>query len=158
MLMSRSEIREAIHSLFAVFDAEVDAPTRERNLRLALDRLALASHFVEGEFDPSAPSPRDVPTTPYEERTQRLGRCFPGLGYYSTALDSTDLAALKPGVGDAIDDLADIANDLEEVLLRWETSEVDALWYFKLNFESHWGQHLRALQLHLHERAFRSAS
>ncbi|RKH29567.1 DUF5063 domain-containing protein [Corallococcus sicarius] len=156
--MTRSEIREAIQSLFAVFDAEVDAPTREHDLRLALDRLAWASHFVEGEFDPSAPSPDDVRTTPYEALTRRLGQCFPGLGYYSTALDSTDLAASTPGVGDAIDDLADIAKDLEEVLSRWETSEVDALWYFKLHFESHWGQHLRALQLHLHERAFRSKS
>ncbi|RKG83935.1 DUF5063 domain-containing protein [Corallococcus terminator] len=152
--MTRNEIREAIQSLFAVFDAEVDAPTRECDLRLALDRIALASHFVDVEFDPNAPSPDDVPTTPYKEFSQRLGQCFPGLGYYSVSLDSTDLGEEKPGVGDAIDDLADIARDLQEVLLRWETSEVDALWHFQFNFGAHWGQHLRALQLHLHERAF----
>ncbi|RKH50140.1 DUF5063 domain-containing protein [Corallococcus llansteffanensis] len=156
--MTRSEIRAAIQSLFAVFDEEADAPTRERDLRLALDRLALASHFGEVEFDPNAPSPDDVPSTPYEELSERLGQRFPGLGYYSMALDSTDLTPATPGVGDAIDDLVDIARDLEEVLLRWEVSEVDALWHFRLFFESHWGQHLRALQLHLHERAFGSTS
>ncbi|WP_233602284.1 DUF5063 domain-containing protein [Corallococcus sp. CA047B] len=152
--MTRQDIREAIQSLFAVFDAEVDAPTREHDLRLALDRIALASHFVDVEFDPSATSPDDVPSTPYEEFSKRLGQCFPGLGYYSVSLDSTDLGEEKPGVGDAIDDLADIARDLQEVLLRWETSEVDALWHFQFLFGAHWGKHLRALQLHLHERAF----
>ncbi|MFN7134579.1 MAG: DUF5063 domain-containing protein, partial [Myxococcales bacterium] len=57
-------------------------------------------------------------------------------------------------VGDAIDDIVDIANDLQQVVWRWETtSEADALWHFRFSFTSHWGAHLRALQLYLHERA-----
>ena len=58
-------------------------------------------------------------------------------------------------VGDALDDVADIAHDLKEVLGRWEsTSEADAIWYLRMGFETHWGKHLRSLQLYLHAREF----
>lgn len=153
--MTRSEIREAIKDFFTVFDAEVDADTRERDLRFALDRLSLASHFAQVTPDVDTQSSDDVPATSDQELRERLGLRFPGLGYYSVSLDSKDLAAEKPGLGDALDDLVDIALDLEQVLRRWEFSEEDALWHFGFLFGAHWGQHLRALQLHLHERAFR---
>ena len=55
--------------------------------------------------------------------------------------------------GDAIDDLADIAGDLEEVLRRFEHSGKNAGdWYFRMLFEIHWGRHLRELQLYLHAK------
>ncbi|RKI46268.1 DUF5063 domain-containing protein [Corallococcus sp. AB004] len=136
--MTRAEIREAIQQLFAVFEKKkkIDAATRESDLRLVLDRLALASHFAHADPGPESTSPNDVPTTSRHELHKRLGKRFPELG-------------------DTLDDLVDIALDLEEVLRRWETDEEDAVWHFGFLFVAHWGQHLRALQLHLHERAFR---
>jgi hypothetical protein len=58
----------------------------------------------------------------------------------------------KGMVGDAIDDLADIAADLEEVV--WAD---DAHWHYKFLFEVHWGMHLRELALYLHANALRAS-
>ena len=55
-------------------------------------------------------------------------------------------------VGDAVDDIADIAMDLDDVLCRWTESPDDALWHFVHGFNAHWGEHLRALQLYLYVR------
>lgn len=117
-----------------------------------LDRLALAQHTELESFD-DADHP-DPPAWPYDERRQQAESSFPQLGYYNVALD----VAAVPGtsacaVGDAIDDIADIAGDLADV--RWcfeHTSEADALWHFRALYDLHWGKHLRRLQLYLHER------
>jgi hypothetical protein len=56
------------------------------------------------------------------------------------------------GVADAIDDLADVARDLEEVQRRWKDCPEDALWHFAFLYRAHWGGHLRSLQVYLHDR------
>lgn len=57
------------------------------------------------------------------------------------------------GVGDAVDDLADIAMDLAGVAWRFEhTSAADALWHYEHLYRIHWGEHLRDLQRFLHEQ------
>ncbi len=54
-------------------------------------------------------------------------------------------------VGDAIDDIADIAEALAAVVWCFgHTSEVDARWRLWDSFEHHWGEHLRRLQLYLY--------
>ncbi|MBF5045420.1 DUF5063 domain-containing protein [Aggregicoccus sp. 17bor-14] len=126
---------------------------REAALRLALDRLALAQHFAHGPGDERRfPEPA---LTPHDALRARLGPLFPGLGLYDAVLESTEhLGEPELGIGDALDDLIDIARELEGVLLRWEsTSEADALWHLRFGFDSHWGKHLRSLQLYLHRRA-----
>ena len=58
-------------------------------------------------------------------------------------------------LGDAIDDLCDIANDLSEVLWRWEhLGADDAHWYLRLMY-MHWGWHMRELQSFLHAHLVR---
>ena len=53
--------------------------------------------------------------------------------------------------GDAIDDLADIANELTDFIWRWENnSENNALWYLGYSYEIHWNSHLRNLQTYLY--------
>ena len=52
--------------------------------------------------------------------------------------------------GDALDDLADIAVDLQEVLDRAKVSIDEAVWEFRFGFAAHWGTHLRWLQVYLH--------
>jgi hypothetical protein len=59
------------------------------------------------------------------------------------------------GVGDGIDDIADILLDHKDVLWRLKNTSIDdGLRDLKKSFESHWGSHLRELQLYLHVLAF----
>jgi hypothetical protein len=49
-------------------------------------------------------------------------------------------------------DLAELADDMEAIHWRFQhTSEADALFHYQLGFYSHWGHHLRSLQMALHE-------
>ena len=58
-------------------------------------------------------------------------------------------------IGDAIDDLADISNDLAEALRRWDhLGPDDAHWHFHQMF-FHWGWHMRELQSFLNAHLFR---
>nr|NUR37992.1 DUF5063 domain-containing protein [Sphingomonas sp.] len=82
----------------------------------------------------------------------RVAERFPELGHYAVA-EPPELPPKEAMVGDAIDDLADIVRDLQEVVWRAEhQSENDARWYFRLLFQIHWGRHLRELSLYLHSQ------
>ena len=122
-----------------------------QKLILSLDELALVSHEVDFTFDE-----RDYPEPPkndYKIEYDNIGRLFPSLGYYNIVLDISDeIGQGTLGVGDAIDDVVGIASDLREILWRFEnTSQDDALFHFQLLFRSHWGMHLRTLQLYLYD-------
>ena len=122
-----------------------------QKLILSLDELALISHKVDYTFDK-----KDYPEPPkkdYKAARESIAKLFPSLGYYNIALDISDnIERSSMSVGDAINDIVDIAGDLKEVLWRYEnTSEADALFHFQLLFRSHWGMHLRSLQLYLHD-------
>ena len=151
--MTRSEVLEAVKEFLAVLERPLTDAEREVALCVALDRLALASHFAEPVFDEARHATPPVPA--YGVLRAKLGPLFPELGYYNTALDRVDkVGDSELGVGDAIDDLVDIARELQQELLRWETtSESDAIWHLGQGFKSHWGKHLRSLQLYMHERA-----
>jgi len=58
-------------------------------------------------------------------------------------------------VGDAIDDITDIAVEMEEIEWRWKnTSEADALWHFRFGASRHWIDHMRQLQFYLNARYY----
>ncbi len=121
-------------------------------LEAVLDRLAACIHTVRFEFDgaeyPDPPS--QDPTIAY----QRVAKQFPSFGYYNTPLDISDkISETELAVGDAISDIAEICGDLREIIWRFQnTSEADALFHFQLGYRSHWGRHLRELQLYVHDR------
>ena len=128
-------------------DGAISAEERMQRLRRSLDRLALLQHDVNYTFDE-----RDYPDTPlkdYNAIRQLVSSRFPDLGYYNVPNSVTqDIAQTGIDVGDAIDDIADIAIELNEVLWRFDhTSIDDALWYFEFSYVSHWEHHLRELQL-----------
>jgi len=127
-----------------------DQEQNETDLGRLLDELALARHAVSPVWD-DIDHP-DPPSWPYRERMALARERFPGYGNYNVALDVTvNIGEGDRGVGDAIDDIADIAGDLHKVAWAWgNTSEADALWWFEFLFDSHFGQHLRELQLYLH--------
>jgi hypothetical protein len=116
---------------------------------LLLDKLALAQHFATYKFDERDYA--DAPDKAYDELRKLVASRFPNYGYYNVAEDVTlKIGESKANVGDAIDDIADIAGDLYETKWCWENNSTeDGLWHFKNNFECHWAQHLRELQIYL---------
>ena len=149
--MTPADLRALIDELLDLLRTHGDGGEPADPLRLPplLDRLALAATTLDPPFD-SREHP-DPPTASYDTWRGRVVRAFPGLGPYNAVQPVTEVVgAGQAVVGDAVDDLADIARDLEEVALRWQASPDDALWHFDLLFRTHWGQHLRQLQLVLH--------
>ncbi len=147
--MEKSPAVEAARQfLSAVWEGEL--PTDEA-LLLALDRLVEAFHHVPdvGPSDTDVEAPRAGGAALYREVAAR----FPAHGLYpvSDPIASVDDAA---GMGDAIDDLADLTLDMREVV--WLADHVgldDAHWSFRLHY-FHWGRHARELALYLHARQF----
>lgn len=126
-----------------------------RELLPALDDLAAAYHQTP-EGDP-AKEDATPPRSDYQERRNSLARRFPGFGYYAVS-DPTEPVNDEAMVGDAIDDLADISADLEEVIWRFQNlGPDDAHWHFRFLFEIHWGMHLRELSLYLHANTLRAS-
>ena len=78
---------------------------------------------------------------------------FPNFGYYKIAKEIENIySETEYFVGDAIDDLADIIIDLQEIKWHAENnSEDDAKWFFKFIFENHTKQHLIALLNYLNQ-------
>lgn len=102
--------------------------------------------FDEKEYD-------DAPNNDYKNIRSKIELRFPKIGYYNIAREiSENLENTELVIGDAVDDLADIVGDLLDVLWYFKnTSEDDALWHLEQSYISHWGLHLRNLQLYLHD-------
>ncbi|WP_439499119.1 hypothetical protein [Bosea sp. (in: a-proteobacteria)] len=127
-------------------------------MAVALDRLALAYHACPDEWPGEHPDEIPAQTT-YKQMRERAVRAFPGFGYYTTVrpdqIAPGDARTLEAMVGDALNDITDIACDLQGVAWRWDnTSPADAVWYFRFGFQSHWGRHLHDLRSYAHARMF----
>ena len=149
--MQREEILNiAKEFLHLIENGEENPSDNVKSLWLILDKLALAIHFVEFDFDESEyPSP---PKHDSNKLRARISVSFPSFGNYnSVAKHVSDIAESEIVIEDAIDDILDIAQELEDVIWYWHNTSVeDALWNFKNGFENHWGLHLRNLQLYLY--------
>ncbi|MGB7208862.1 MAG: DUF5063 domain-containing protein [Pyrinomonadaceae bacterium] len=150
--MNRDDIREAILFFLEVIEGEFAPAERETRLQFALDKLALARHYAEYNFDENdypAPQTRD-----YGKLRELISPQFPNCGYYNVAHKiAKEIGKETAGVGDAIDDICDIAGHMEDVLWCWDNTSVDdALWHFKESYGFHWGKHLRDLQLYLYAK------
>jgi hypothetical protein len=126
------------------------APPSDEELARALDELAMAYH--EAPEGSPADDHREPPRGNFRQRYAGLGKRFPKYGIYAVA-DPVEPLDQRRLAGDAIDDLADIACNLEEVIWRSENiGPDDAHWYFKFLYRSHWGRHLRELSYYLHAK------
>ena len=152
--MTRDEIREAVEYFMDVILGDHPVDEREEKLYFALDRLAMAYHFADYTFDENE-YPEAV-TTEYSGLREVVAPSFPELGLYNVVLDINEkIGEDVAGVGDAIDDICDIAGHMEEVLWCWENTSIDnALWHFKEPYSWHWGKHLRDLQSCLFEKLY----
>ncbi len=152
--MTKDEIRSVINEYLSLFDGKNEShEEREKRLTLALDKLALAYHFAEYDFDEK--NYPDAPSRDYQTQYQITGPLFPNYGYYNAVSDiSVKIAGTSVIVGDAIDDLTDIALDMFEVTWLWENTSIEnALWQFRWGYENHWGEHLRNVQLYINAKA-----
>lgn len=143
---------DAVRNYLSLLQRPPGARQRLQALAEALDLLALAYHRMAEASDPS-----EYPAPPGRDETdlRRLAaQAFPDFGFYCVVPpDEPTEEAPEVLLGDAIDDLADIASDLEAVLWRWEnTSRDDAAWHFRLGYRSHWGRHLHDLRSYVHAR------
>lgn len=126
------------------------SPPSDEELARALDELAMAYH--EAPEGSPADNDREAPGVDFQKRYAGLGKRFPEYGLYAVA-DPTEPLNGDSLVGDAIDDLTDIAGDLEDVLWRFENvGAEDAHWHFKILYRAHWGRHLRELSHYLHAK------
>jgi len=116
-----------------------------------LDKLALTMANLEFVFDETEYP--DAPEKNYNDTYKTICSRFPMLGYYNVVANiSKNIVESEVCVGDAIDDIADIVGDLEQVLWYFRnTSKDNALWHYQESFKRHWGTHLRELQLCLHD-------
>lgn len=143
--------RSAIEAFVELVESITVTPDNKlAQLPGALDSLAIAVREMTFEFDET--DYPDAPAQDYQATYDMVGRHFPTLGYYNSPISiTTEIGESKMGVGDAIDDIVDILLDLKGVLWRLKNTSVnDALWEMNLLYRSHFGLHLRSLQLYLH--------
>jgi len=125
------------------------------HLEELLDRLAVTRHELgpvhplqveEDEFE--------APRSDQQVLRKHLASRFPMLGFYNVPAKVTeDLGFGGMHVGDGIDDLLDITNELEAVSWHLEKGRVgDACWNFGFSFDHHWRFHLRSLLWYLEQR------
>jgi hypothetical protein len=148
--MEQHEVQQALSNFLSLLETGRGSEAENiRALELVLDRLAFAAHFVDDTFDGDAPDP---PSQDYKRFRALASQRFPSFGYYNIPVTVTEhLRETDLMLGDAIDDLADIACDLGSIRWCWiHTSEEDALWHFHFGFEHHFGPHLRNLQWYIH--------
>ena len=150
MKIDRQEIYSSVLDFLEFLENENSNSSIE-SLEIALDKLAMISHFVGDNSDDEKEYPESS-NRDYSRWREVVGRRFPSLGFYNIPRTiSENVGAAELHTGDAIDDLADIANELSEFIWRWKNnSENNALWHFRFSYESHWGSHLRSLQMYLH--------
>ena len=105
------------------------------DLARSLDDLAAVTHRAppgdaSGDF-------ADPPGQDYKTTYALIAARFPALGLCAVA-DPLSPEDGKAMTGDAIDDLADIAGELQEVAWLWRNAGPDpALWQFHLLYRGH---------------------
>lgn len=122
-----------------------------------LEELSLLRHAI----DPSValeitPGGLDAPRPDQVELRKRIAVRFPMLGLYNIPQTVTG-EQMQSGMmmGDAIDDLLDITNEM--LATQWHLQQAgpdDALWEFAFGYDHHWRHHMRCLLWYLEMRRF----
>ncbi|PIG97949.1 DUF5063 domain-containing protein [Deinococcus sp. UR1] len=96
------------------------------------------------------PDADTLPREEYRDLRARIAQAWPEPGFYDPAtgraLSHCDLPA---EIGDALDDLTDLALDLRTALALADTDEADALAWLRFSHDSHWGDHVQDVTPHL---------
>lgn len=143
----------AVREFLALFNGPpVPEAARIRKLAATLDKLACAYHELPDGAGYSADVSADLPS--YNDMRTAAVRVFPDFGFYAVVPPEPD-PNVKALMGDAIDDLADIALELKQVEWLWKNSRPqDAERHFRFGYQMHWGRHLHDLRSYVHARQF----
>lgn len=152
--MNINDIKTLILKFIEFVDVvSINSKNKDKELLFILDMLGVSQTHIDYEFDsnqyPNFPKLNEL------KLRDRIGPNFPDYGFYNCVSeieinleDKTEII-----IGDAIDDIVDIYKDLSEVLWCFEnTSENDALWHYENSYQTHWGEHLRNLQLYVFQK------
>jgi hypothetical protein len=123
--MTKEEIRNAVADYLSLIEGSVGSSVedRERLLKSTLNRLAVAYDFSNVSFDANE---SEAPALDWQSIYRTAATLFPSYGYYNKAIDiSVNVGQTTVGIGDAIDDLADIAADLYEVRWLWDNATAE---------------------------------
>jgi hypothetical protein len=131
--------------------APANVEMRLQALSRSLDELAFALHALpEGEVVDEWEKQPQPPDGSYLKFRECASQSYPELGLYPW-VDPVGTIDQSVMMGDAIDDLADIAKDLSEAHWVWENvGEAAAQWDLHFGYRTHWGEHLRNLRAYLH--------
>lgn len=149
--MNIEDIRTAVAEFLDLIEHGTESLAEsEAGLDLLLDHLALARHYCEGDADGDA---RDAPTADQTALRDRVCAQFPRFGFYNIPDDVTDqIAEASCIVGDAIEDIVEIAADVQGVAWHLDNDQAEhGQWLFRWGFDAHWGLHLRQLQVYMQE-------
>jgi hypothetical protein len=142
---------EAVRSYLALLRSPF-AGDRLAALAAALDQLACAYHATSEAAGEDGPDPPDSAT--YEKMRELAAAAFPDFGFYAAVRPGGGPEQL-PTMGDAIDDLADIALELTRIERLWvDGRPLDAERNYRFGYRIHWGRHLHDLRGYLHARQF----
>ena len=160
-------MREAARAYCSLVGEEDDQGSRDEDAAFAHRLLtaladAVASALRLPDVEPSdAESPVAVSHEQWHACHRRIGqRIGAGAGCYWEASYpfAEDEAQAGVGLGDLVDDLADVWRDLENGLLALDAgmSLNDVQWQWRQDYWTHWGHHAagatRALLLHSTDR------
>jgi hypothetical protein len=123
------------------------------DLLAALDGLASTYHDLpQGKGATISAEPPEL--CDYRARYSTMGRRFPELGLYSY-VDTLKPSEAEMGIGDAIDDLVDIAAEMHAILWYLDTTGWNGASARTHQMRYHWlAEHLRPLVLHLEQRRY----
>lgn len=128
---------------------EKQTSSNEYEFLSLLDKLA----FQISETTPIAPPDgEEIPENDYPAIRKAAEVAFPNWGFYNVAGEITqNIGECEIHVGDAIDDVTDIINDLKMVYWSYQNEpEEMAIWHLLDSFNNHWRAHMRSLQFYVH--------
>lgn len=124
---------------------EGDAPS-DAELTAALDRLLLVySETPEMDYEAGALDPPDIG---WKKRWDQAAKRFPDFGFYAVA-DTLHLDTAGWSIGDAVDDVADITGEINDVVFYSEHEGAEQALKHFCSMYSHWGKHARDLLQYL---------
>ena len=126
-----------------------DSGFKEVKFLSLLDQLA----WQISEMKPTDPPVgEEIPENDYPAIHKAVQLAFPRWGHYNVAeLVTINIGQSKVNVGDAIDDVTDIINDLKMVYWSYQNESEDmATWHLLESFNNHWRAHMRSLQFYVH--------
>lgn len=141
-------MKATIDGLLAALTSPDEASVK--SLRGALEQVIFVIRQIDevagDEYD-DAPPAQDGAAVRAE-----IGERYPFLGLYSTVDTSEAPGEVLLTTADAVEDLAELVVALRSARWRMEnTSEADARWHLRFDFDCHLAGHTYSLMKHLHD-------